>query len=800
MSASSVAATSDTQTDPNASCSNTDPSKPVCVGCIITATGTVKTASRTVKGSISLTSVNGVGCNASTAVPDCTNATANLSATPPILPTWSLNLRNSYGNTAVALFNLATTRRGNPNNQFCTYSGCALEWNVNAPNGTNSIGDQGNAVIIPAGESHLIYQVLNATGFNVAEVGALFPGTSQPSIVGAFWGDTNPAGDPKTVGKDATLTGHTNNGTATSSGTCSPVGTNTFTSEDPSGSADYSSCKNWCYGGDTLVFGVGAQTNNAVSDHLSSVTFNTHSPAIPAQNVTLSSIAKYPNSSIGGAPNDVYSEVWYAHNPNLTDKPDASPPFVVGEKYVIKTVGSTSFTSIGAASNTVGTSFVATGVGSGNGTATPLNPFAFNVSSYKGTGTGAIGARWTGAGNTVSLATSTWTGAGNTASGTTLTVNTTVTGSTIKPGASITNTGGSGSLTANLYITRQLTGTPGGIGTYELSTSQSSVSGGNWTANSYVLTVGTFSGVSGYAYPSQIIVPQITSLQGVLPQIISSGAGDLVTSSGGSGNISNATIASQLTSNETGGMAAGGLGGRGTYSLISTGLSAVLDVSSRTWATTSNILNVSNCSICFIENGDTISSSTPQFIANKTINSQLQAPLLPGDGGSRKAEVLQGVGRYVLNSSGAPALPTTLASATTLRAGTAGTTIYLPSTESMPTVTTPNTRIAIVSGTGAFDANTPTTVTGVTSPVPNAATNSFTVSPVPTTPLSGATICAGTCAFFDQASATTTFTIAKPASTNYWAGGFLCLKGADITPIPVTSSTISIGGWTEVVQ
>lgn len=44
--------------------------------------------------------------------------------------------------------------------------------------------------------------------------------------------------------------------------------------------------------------------------------------------------------------------------------------FVVGTEYTILTAGTTSFTSIGAANNTVGTVFTATGVGSGTGTAT----------------------------------------------------------------------------------------------------------------------------------------------------------------------------------------------------------------------------------------------------------------------------------------------------------------------------------------------------------------------------------------------------------------------------------------------
>lgn len=43
--------------------------------------------------------------------------------------------------------------------------------------------------------------------------------------------------------------------------------------------------------------------------------------------------------------------------------------FIVGIKYVIANIGTTNFTLIGAASNTVGADFTATGVGTGTGSA-----------------------------------------------------------------------------------------------------------------------------------------------------------------------------------------------------------------------------------------------------------------------------------------------------------------------------------------------------------------------------------------------------------------------------------------------
>jgi hypothetical protein len=72
----------------------------------------------------------------------------------------------------------------------------------------------------------------------------------------------------------------------------------------------------------------------------------------------------------------------------------------------------------------------------------------------------------------------------------------------------------------------------------------------------------------------------------------------------------------------------------------------------------------------------------------------------------------------------------------------------------------------------------------------------------PTTPLSSAQVCGGTCAFFSTG-ATTNFGITRNstgASTADWATGFACLKGANITPSAVFSSLVQARSWTEVLQ
>jgi hypothetical protein len=96
---------------------------------------------------------------------------------------------------------------------------------------------------------------------------------------------------------------------------------------------------------------------------------------------------------------------------------------------------------------------------------------------------------------------------------------------------------------------------------------------------------------------------------------------------------------------------------------------------------------------------------------------------------------------------------------------------------------------------------------------PNAATKSFTISLTPLAPLDRATICAGTCAFFNNPDdgsivSTTTGTqfSVKVKSTpsniiKQYAGGFTCF--ANFKPsdsLPFTQFNIQPGHWTEVVE
>lgn len=586
-------------TTPNTPCDNS--SATICSKCVISATGNVGTNTRTISRTLSLTTLDGTTCNAATAVPDCTNATAN---PPTVPPTWQMVLRNPYAHNAIALFNLSFLRQGNPSGASCTHTGCALMWNIDASNGSNSDGGMGNAVTIPSGSIFSIYQTLTLNR-DLAEVGALFPGTGAngPSIVGsvapsianarAYWDDTNPnGGGSKTVGRAADSQGKTNNGTANTVTSCSSPGPNSN-----------QTCDNWCLAGDMLVFGFSAHSDSGLTDTLHTVLFNT--AGSPSQNISLTRLAKFPNSTIPGAPNDVYSEIWYAHNPD--------------------------YLSIAS-------------------------------SAYSGGAvTGSIGATYTSlmGNNSNVMTTSSQIGV-------------------LHVGDTVVCSGGSGSCPAFLPATIQTVTVQNlalGTGTYTLNGTCSNPRCNSFSGKSTGVNLDVTAFASGYLSVGDTLTGPSVPL------------GTTITSIVGAGNV---------------------LGLYGT----SIGAATILPPTAIT------------------SNGNTIHVN----------------------GGTVPASGIPAVGTIVAVNSGA--------------------------------------------GTGVFAADT----TVLAAPAPTATL--YKVSAVPSTRVSGATICGGTCAFFDQTSATTTFAIDKSTApgTDNWAAGFMCLTGADITPIPVTSSTIQATNWYEAVR
>lgn len=589
-----------------------------CSACTVTSVGEVGFTKRTLTQEIGLTVRNGVFCNGATT--DCSNTPTQ---------TWQLKLKNSSAVAGVGLFNLTYDEHGNNRATCATASNCRLQLDLSSPAaGTNSVGLMGNAVLIPSNATYPIYQTMTRGGNDLAEVGVFFLGTSAPSLTGptanpgagSYWNTRNNQTTSKTVGSNGSSTGGTNDGTATSGGTCSAPSANT------------QDCTSWCYGGDTLVFSFASRVT-LLTDELTGVTFGTNSGV--GQNVAMTRVAKYPSALLTGAPANVDAEIWYARNPNFSGS----------------------------------------------------SPLAVNASSYKGRGSGAMGARWT-----------------------------------------------------------------------SNNTDATSIS-----ASTQTLTVGaSFTG-----YPNQLI-----------------SVGDTVSWSGGGGSPACAAGAScgTITGQVTPLLAGEQLGGRGRYSL--SGSLAVGAANNRTWTVSSSVLRVSACTICYFAPGDSVSG----LVSGRTISTQASL-----DNGYGLTEASGGVGRYTL--SGTPAY---VASNSNLYAGTPGITLYLPSSSSQPLVTTPAMLISVKPGTGSGVMAPGTTVTAVSAP--NAATTAFTVSTQPSTPLDGATLCAGTCALFVPGTDTTFALGGITSNFDGWAAGFTCLEGVDLTPQVVTSSSTTSGRWTEPVQ
>lgn len=68
-------------------------------------------------------------------------------------------------------------------------------------------------------------------------------------------------------------------------------------------------------------------------------------------------------------PENVFAKIRLSLHTKGEEVPINAGSFVIGKEYTIETTGTTNFTLIGAANSTPGTEFVATGVGTGDGTA-----------------------------------------------------------------------------------------------------------------------------------------------------------------------------------------------------------------------------------------------------------------------------------------------------------------------------------------------------------------------------------------------------------------------------------------------
>jgi hypothetical protein len=214
-----------------------------------------------------------------------------------------------------------------------------------------------------------------------------------------------------------------------------------------------------------------------------------------------------------------------------------------------------------------------------------------------------------------------------------------------------------------------------------------------------------------------------------------------------------------------------GTGGNGTYTVFATGSCA---------SPANQSANRNNASMGVSSTVLTITSAT---IANLAVGDKIFVSGAPGATIVGLVTGSGGVGTYNLSA------PQQFGSTTITSDGQ---TVTSATGTSVPAV---GTIVSKTSGNGTLKGGTTTTV--AQTPPPTATT--FNLSQRPDLPLSGATICGGTCAFFVHGG-NTQFTLTKTPTDLSWAAGFVCLKGVDIEPQKVTSSRITPNLWKEAVQ
>ena len=698
-----------------------------CTDCFIQVVGKSGNTSRTINVNITTTGASGgaTGCGGFDTSCDG-KADINQYITATTLPT-------------ILLSNLSFRRHpgggGNISATGCVVvSGvitvnCITQWTDESSSGSKAVGSRGASVLISAAGTYTLTQHLSSNSSYAASggrVGQLTP--SNPlRIVGSYWAES---GVGSTVANSSATTGATNNGAAYPAIPPGPAATTPAI-------GTFQSSESWCYGGDTLIFGFSARSSSGANGSMTSFSFG-NAPTSRGLHMS-NAFLQHPTPVTGVTNSDVYSDFWFIYNPDYLSSAGAAASSTVSLR------GSIGTTATGSAIGAVGT--------------------------------GSIGASFTGVRVSSAL--------------NTRLIVTRISGGIISVGDQIVCSGSGGCpLSGTPTIKSQLSGTTGGNGTYIVSTAisggsqtmqarstilnltavssglfpvNSSISGTGVTAGTTISSLGTGSGGTGtynLNTTQTVSTTTITAQNRVLTitDVIagSFSAGDVISGTGVTGSP---IIQAFGTSGTT------GTGGVGTYAL-----SIAQNFTSTTISSPSSVLTVTA-----LPGGGHIAAS--DVIAGSGISGSPGVNAY-GSGGSTG---VGGTGTYQLNISTQYAAP---GAALTI-ALTPGTLVRVPVGTTVPTL---NASYPMLVTRRAYDRATATTVgSGVIAAGTTVATvgaNSFTLSAAPTTALSGATVCGGTCALFDHSTATSTTAFSLGLSnTSQWASGMTCYAGADPTTI-----------------
>ena len=325
-----------------------------CTNCIVTATGNVNGKERIIETTMTVSSggastgCGGGGTNSAGACPINDKSTGlpytpyhdliiqqitvDTADTPVILVANTAYQRhpkagNSADNKIVATGCVTKTPSGTDTN-------CITQWSVQSTSGgsagIDTVGSRGASVLIENPDTYFLNQSLSNDSLYAA-ISAVIKAYQDPvtkvkkplKIIGSgnyrssYWDDSTVGSGTSTKGTSAT-TGQTNNGTLcdSSSVTNCPNGTKPPETDLELELSSRQASDSWCYGADTLLFGLSGKTNSNNTHTQNGAVRSFRFGTSPASTLIDPGIVYFPKPQPGLVSSEVFATFHYLYNPD----------------------------------------------------------------------------------------------------------------------------------------------------------------------------------------------------------------------------------------------------------------------------------------------------------------------------------------------------------------------------------------------------------------------------------------------------------------------------------------------------
>lgn len=282
-----------------------------CDSCTVSVTGNQGSASRTVSLTVKISSIFGVSGNGgSTTAPACTLGS-------PIQLSLKNNYNGQYPGTAIFSLGIVQHSTGQPVNPVSCSNLTELFYESSSQGaGQNSLFNYSDYTLVLLNQTTVQSAI---HGFTKSEdyslVGAIFPNTDVAGTtpLGKYWNSSSSSNSTVLHNNSPTYPngyiGYTNSGVAGGATAC--------TTPDLTHENTTQTCTNWCMNtgtlqpADTLVYNFSA-FSTGLANSLTDVKFNT--AGSNPQNISLTKLVHFPNSTATGTATDIYADIWYLYN------------------------------------------------------------------------------------------------------------------------------------------------------------------------------------------------------------------------------------------------------------------------------------------------------------------------------------------------------------------------------------------------------------------------------------------------------------------------------------------------------